>query len=83
MALKTELGERKQDENVFDQMHRLLCGGAIEDGALLRLDNYELDPTVQAGIRARLNAMTAENFQQHMDYHGIRNELLEMHGFNN
>jgi trans-2-enoyl-CoA reductase len=37
---------------------------------------------VQAGIRARLNAMTAENFQQHMDYHGIRNELLEMHGFN-
>jgi len=81
MALKAELKKRHQDENAFDQMRRLLAGGAIEDDSLLRLDNYELDEEVQAGVKNRINSMTVNNFKDHLDYEGVREELLQMHGF--
>ena len=81
MALKVELAQRNQDENVFDQMRRLLAGDVESDGPLKRLDHFELAFDVQQGVRTRLENMTAENFRDHIDYDGIRSELLAMHGF--
>lgn len=80
MALKAELNARNQEENVFDQMARLFAGGAEHDGDLLRLDNYELAEDVQAGIKARIEQMSAEQFES-IDYAGVKQELLAMHGF--
>lgn len=83
MALKAVLSHRDQDENVFDQMRRLFSGGAIEEGSLLRLDNYELDPAVQEAVKIRLNKMTPDNFRDVIDFDGVRDEWLAMHGFVN
>ncbi|TCS40831.1 hypothetical protein [Reinekea marinisedimentorum] len=80
MALKAELNARNQEENVFDQMARLFAGGAEQEGDLLRLDNLELAADVQAGIKARIEQMSAEQFDS-IDYAGVKQELLAMHGF--
>lgn len=83
MALKTELVERGQDEDIFEQMYRLFAEKYDVDDDLIRLDNYELATDVQAGVKQRLEAIDADNFKEHVDYFGIRKELLAMHGFQN
>jgi len=81
MALKVELQKHDKDEDVFDQMRRLLAGDFKIDGELIRLDNFELDEQIQQGVKNRLIKMTVNNFKEVVDYVGIRNELLAMHGF--
>jgi enoyl-[acyl-carrier protein] reductase/trans-2-enoyl-CoA reductase (NAD+) len=81
MALKSELAKRKQDEDVFDQMWRLMSGQFRDAGELIRLDHYELADDVQTGIKSRLDQMTPQEYKEFIDYDGVREELLAMHGF--
>lgn len=81
MALKSELSLRKQDEDVFDQMWRLMSGQYKDEGDVIRLDHYELADDVQTAVESRLNQITAKDFESKIDYQGVRDELLAMHGF--
>jgi enoyl-[acyl-carrier protein] reductase/trans-2-enoyl-CoA reductase (NAD+) len=81
MALKSELRIRNQDEDVFDQMWRLMSGQFRDEGDVIRLDHYELADDVQAAVKSRLDKITTEDFKNTIDYIGVRDELLAMHGF--
>ena len=53
----------------------------VDDAGRIRMDELELDPAVQAAVKARWNEITTENLGELTDFAGYREAFLQMHGF--
>jgi enoyl-[acyl-carrier protein] reductase/trans-2-enoyl-CoA reductase (NAD+) len=80
--------ERGTHEGSIEQMERLLRdrlylpgGVPVDDAGRIRLDEKELDPTVQQEVEDRWRRVTTENLAQLADFEGCRRELSRICGF--
>ncbi|EDP60892.1 enoyl-ACP reductase FabV [Vibrio sp. AND4] len=89
LALYRVMKEKGTHEGCIEQMQRLfttkLYGQAnvpVDGERLVRIDDFELDPGVQAEVSALLKQMNAENFAEIGDYKGFKDEFMKLNGFN-
>ena len=47
----------------------------------IRIDDWEMDPEVQAELDKHMEAITQENLKEHIDIEGIRKDFLNINGF--
>jgi len=80
--------EKGVHEGTIEQMNRLavdhLQSGAepkTDDARLIRLDDLELAPDVQAAVSELWPQVTTENLDQLSDYSGFRDDFSELFGF--
>ncbi len=80
-----ELGNHEgcieQMERLFTE--RLYTGSAVPTDSenLIRIDDYELDPKVQAEVDKRMATVTQENLSEIGDLEGYRHDFLATNGF--
>ncbi len=79
-CLSKVLRAKGLEEDCLGQMHRLFTQDWPEQGDI-RLDDRELLPEVQQQVKALLEALNDDNWQQLSDYPHVKQELLAMHGF--
>jgi len=75
-------------ETCIEQMDRLFRtklyqGGPIpvDEQGLVRVDDWEMDASIQAEIRSIWDKLGSETVQQYADLEGFKLEFLQMHGF--
>ncbi|MGU5632562.1 enoyl-ACP reductase FabV [Aeromonas caviae] len=80
--------ERGVHEGCIEQMQRLFADkmygprGVVADGnRLIRMDDHELEPAVQAAVSALWPKVTPENFRILGDFAGLRQEFMQLNGF--
>lgn len=80
--------ERGVYEGCIEQMQRLFADkmygprGVVADGnRLIRMDDHELEPAVQAAVSALWPKVTPENFRTLGDFAGLRQEFMQLNGF--
>lgn len=80
--------ERGVHEGCIEQMQRLFADkmygprGVVADGnRLIRMDDHELEPAVQAAVSALWPKVTPENFRALGDFAGLRQEFMQLNGF--
>ena len=80
--------ERGVHEGCIEQMQRLFADkmygprGVVADGnRLIRMDDHELEPAVQAAVSALWPKVTPENFRTLGDFAGLRQEFMQLNGF--
>ena len=71
----------EQMERLFTE--RLYTGSAIptDSEKLIRIDDYELDPKVQAEVDKRMATVTQENLAEIGDLETYRHDFLATNGF--
>ena len=78
----THEGCKEQIERLFTE--RLYTADkvvpVVEEGRI-RIDDWELDPKVQAEIDERMPKITNENVAELIDLEGIRHDFLMINGF--
>ncbi len=82
------LRERGTDEGCIEQIDRLfrerLCAGGdlpVDEAGRIRVDDYEMEDTVQAAVRERWEHVTAEGYRRILDVEGYQREFLRLFGF--
>ncbi|BBT64658.1 enoyl-[acyl-carrier-protein] reductase [NADH] [Aeromonas caviae] len=80
--------ERGVHEGCIEQMQRLFAdkmygprGGVADGNRLIRMDDHELEPAVQAAVSALWPKVTPENFRALGDFAGLRQEFMQLNGF--
>ena len=80
--------ERGTHEGCIEQMERLFAerlytGGAVpvDEAHLIRIDDWELDPAVQAEVDRRMAQVTQDNLTQLGDMEGYRHDFMATNGF--
>ncbi|MFQ2481861.1 enoyl-ACP reductase FabV [Aeromonas caviae] len=80
--------ERGVHEGCIEQMQRLFADkmygprGVVADGnRLIRMDDHELEPAVQAAVSALWSKVTPDNFRTLGDFAGLRQEFMQLNGF--
>lgn len=80
--------EKGTHEGCIEQMERLFAerlytGGdvPVDSEHLIRIDDWELDPAVQAEVNARLAKVTQDNLAELGDMDGYRHDFLATNGF--
>ena len=80
--------EMGNHEGCIEQMERLMTerlytGSSVptDDNHLIRIDDYELDPKVQAEVDKRMATVTQENLAEVGDFEGYRHDFLATNGF--
>lgn len=80
--------ERGVHEGCIEQMQRLFADkmygprGVVADGnRLIRMDDHELEPAVQAAVSALWPKVTPENFRTLGDFAGLRQAFMQLNGF--
>ena len=80
--------EKGTHEGCIEQMERLFAerlytGGAVpvDEAHLIRIDDWELDPEVQAEVDRRMAQVTQENLPQLGDMEGYRHDFMATNGF--
>ncbi|AXB00692.1 trans-2-enoyl-CoA reductase family protein [Aeromonas caviae] len=80
--------ERGVHEGCIEQMQRLFAdkmygprGGVADGNRLIRMDDHELEPAVQAAVSALWPKVTPENFRTLGDFAGLRQEFMQLNGF--
>lgn len=87
LALYKVMKKKGTHEGCIEQMQRLfadkLCQAVVPvDGQrLLRMDEFELDPTTQRDVNLIMNNMDGSNFKQVGDYQSYKNDFLKLNGF--
>ncbi len=66
---------RMFSEQIFNAERRL------DDSNRIRMDNFELNPEIQARVRAVWNEVESGNVRDLADIHGFRSEFLKLFGF--
>lgn len=87
-ALFDVMKKKGTHENCIQQMYRLfsdkLYGGSavpVDEENRIRLDDWEMEPDVQAEVKKIMDSMTAENYKDVLDLEGYKRDLYEIHGF--
>lgn len=80
--------EKGTHEGCIEQMERLFAerlytGGAVpvDEAHLIRIDDWELDPEVQAEVDRRMALVTQDNLPQLGDMEGYRHDFMATNGF--
>ncbi len=80
--------QRGNHETCIEQMDRLFrtrlySGGPIptDEHGLVRMDDWEMDPSIQAEIKKVWDKIGPETVNEYADLEGFRKEFLQMHGF--
>ena len=80
--------EMGNHEGCIEQMERLMTerlytnsGVPTDENHLIRIDDYELDPKVQAEVDKRMATVTQENLAEVGDLEGYRHDFLATNGF--
>jgi len=83
--------EKNLHEDPLDQMWRLYtqrlytagddAAVPLDDEGRIRLDDRELQESVQREVTSRLSSINEENLRQLADIDGFRNDFLRAHGF--
>lgn len=90
LALFKLMKDRGEYESCAQHMHRLMTdflynpdGVRVDEHRLLRPDNLELNPEVQAHVKEMMQKITPENFKDPAvgDYQGFISEFLAINGF--
>ncbi|CDT46459.1 enoyl-ACP reductase FabV [Vibrio coralliirubri] len=88
LALYKVMKEKETHEGCIQQMQRLfsskLYGQSkvpLDGERLIRMDDWELDPEIQAHVTELLEQMDENNFQTLGDYQGFKEEFLQLNGF--
>ena len=83
--LMKELGNH---EGAIEQMHRMFTdkiygasGVALDENALIRMDDYEMDAALQAKIAAIWDDVTDETLAQYADLSGYSDDFKKLFGF--
>jgi len=75
------------DEGCIEQIYRLFhdrlyaAQPAYDEEGRLRVDELELDPTVQQAVASAWNQVSTENLHQLTDFAGYKREFLRLFGF--
>ncbi|WP_070966265.1 enoyl-ACP reductase FabV [Vibrio sonorensis] len=87
-ALYKVMKQNGTHETCIQQVQRLFttklyCGSVVPvDGErLIRIDDLELDAKVQETVGSILRDMNADNFAKLGDYEGVKQEFLQLNGF--
>ncbi|MDR1760323.1 MAG: trans-2-enoyl-CoA reductase family protein [Fibrobacter sp.] len=77
----THEGCIEQAERLFAE--RLYTGGAVpvDENHLIRIDDWEMDPAIQAEIDKRMPLLTEETIKELGDLEGYRHDFLATNGF--
>lgn len=87
LALYKVMKAQGTHETCIHQMQRLLTDKLYQervpvDGQrLIRLDEFELAPSVQSEVESLLKEMNKDNFKQLGDYEGYKREFMQLNGF--
>ncbi len=80
--------EKGTHEGCIEQMERLFAerlytGGAVpvDEAHLIRIDDWELNPEVQAEVNRRMAQVTQDNLAQLGDMDGYRHDFMATNGF--
>ncbi len=80
--------ERGVHEGCIEQMQRLFASkmygpqGVVADGnRLIRMDDHELDPAIQAAVSTLWSKVTPDNFHTLGDFAGLRQDFMQLNGF--
>ncbi len=88
-ALYKVMKEKGTHEDCVQQIYRMFSeklynnnkAVAVDEANRIRLDDWEMEPDVQAKINEIIEIMTAENFKEVLDLEGYKKDLYEIHGF--
>lgn len=88
IALYKVMKEKGTHEGCIEQMQRLfsdkLYAGnkvPVDCERLIRMDEWELDADTQSKVNTLVDQLNAENFTSLADYHGFKQEFLNLNGF--
>ena len=88
MALFKVTKEMGLHEGCIEQMHRLFAtqlyapeGPTLDSERMIRMDDWELRDDVQLQVNQLLAEITPENFKELVDYQGLRQDFLQLNGF--
>ena len=80
--------ERGVHEGCIEHIQRLFASkmygprGVVADGnRLIRMDDHELDPAIQAAVSALWSKVTPDNFHALGDFAGLRRDFMQLNGF--
>jgi enoyl-[acyl-carrier protein] reductase/trans-2-enoyl-CoA reductase (NAD+) len=80
--------ERKSHEGCIEQMYRLfatqLYNGNrphLDSEGRIRVDDWEMDPAVQAEVQKLWDKVDTENLAKISDFEGYKTEFLKLFGF--
>ena len=84
--LFAEMKARGTHEGVIGQMDRMmkkLYGGetVLDENGMLRMDDYEMEPSLQEKIAGIWETLTGENLADFADFHEYDSEFLKLFGF--
>lgn len=88
-ALYDVMKEKGTHEECIQQMYRMFAEKLynkdnvvpVDDANRIRLDDWEMEPDVQAKVKVIMDSMTAENYKEVLDLEGYKRDLYEIHGF--
>lgn len=88
LALYKVMKKQGNHEGCIEQMQRLftekLYGQQkvpVDGQRLLRMDDWELNDTVQLKVEQLMTRMNASNFKEMGDYEGYKSDFLKLNGF--
>lgn len=73
--------EKGNHENCIQQMARMAVRLKEQRTGRLRLDDWEMEPEVQAEVLRRWEGVTTENLPERGDIEGFREEFFQLFGF--
>lgn len=80
--------EKGTHEGCIEQIYRLLAARLynkgnlqLDDAGRIRIDDWEMEPTVQAKIKELWPKVTTESLDQMADFAGYQKEFLKLFGF--
>ncbi|GAB2650201.1 enoyl-ACP reductase FabV [Vibrio panuliri] len=88
MALYQVMKQKRTHEGCIEQMHRLFTTKLygvnkvpVDCERLIRIDDLELDEDTQRQVNEMVAKMNADNFKQIGDYQGLKQEFMQLNGF--
>lgn len=78
----THEGCKEQIERLFtERLYTADKKVPVDSEGRIRIDDWELDPAIQAEIDEHMKVVNEENLREHIDIDGIRKDFLNINGF--
>ncbi|HBV77738.1 MULTISPECIES: enoyl-ACP reductase FabV [Vibrio] len=87
IALYKAMKEEGNHEGCIEQMQRLFSTKLnqekppVDAERLIRMDEWELKPSIQARVSEIMTNMNQDNFKHVGDYHGYKQAFMQLNGF--
>lgn len=88
ISLYKAMKEDGTHETCIEQMQRLFSDKLYNQGLipvdaerLIRMDDWEMQPNIQKRVAELMTQMNATNFKEIGDYHGYKQEFMQLNGF--